>query len=115
MRGGSQRQRANAPSSSTQIVLKAPFPFFNIQLLATTWVPFPRTRYRSYSPGMTGEALDRTDALRIPRRVRRAAIEDVVADLGGLVHGLGPVRRDRYGVIVECTAGGVLERNLAGE
>jgi len=47
---------------------------FDTNLAVTSWVPFPRTRYRSCSPGMTGE--DRTTpdpCLSAPSCVVRAA------------------------------------------
>ena len=39
-------------------------------------------------------------------RARRVAIEDVIADLGGLVHRVGPVGRNRCRMEVQCPAGG---------
>lgn len=47
--------------------------------------------------------------------VAAAAIEDVIADLGCLLQCRSPERADPDGVIVGCAAGGVAQRDFAGE
>ncbi len=44
-----------------------------------------------------------------------AAIENVIADLGGLVHGVGPFGRNRNRMEIGGARGGVMQRHFAGE
>src|SRR5262249_39589639 len=72
-----------------------------------------------HSPAQTTKSLRRSGSIWSQlglRRVRmRPAVEYVVPDLGCLVHRVGPVRCNRHRMVVQRTAGGIAQRNLAGE
>src|SRR3954463_6039496 len=57
----------------------------------------------------------RHPSLTIARMKQAAAIEDVVADLGGAFQGRGPVGAYRYRVEIGGAAGGVFEPDFAGQ